>query len=115
MTKVSRGAVKVFYENHTFNQLYLCVSITEDLNLHKTIHKAKGDEFDNVLLVLNHENDLDFLINKNLYNNEEHRINYVGCSRAKNKLFISVPSLSLEIQERLSKLFNFINVTQLNT
>lgn len=110
LTRVTRGAVKEFYENHTFNQLYLCVSIPEDLSLHKTIHKAKGDEFDNVLLVLKQENDLDFLLNKNLSNNEEHRINYVGCSRAKNRLFISVPMLSEENQHILRPLFEIQNV-----
>src|SRR5690606_11482732 len=88
------GAPKTFYETYTLNQLSLCVSIPEDLSFHKTVHKAKGDEFDNVLLVLKQENDLNFLLNKNLYNNEEHRVNYVGCSRARNRLFISVPSLS---------------------
>ena len=110
MTKVTRGAVKLFYEINTFNKLYLCVSIPEDLSLHKTIHKAKGDEFDNVLLVLKQESDLDFLLNKNISNNEEHRINYVGCSRAKNRLFISVPLLSEEKKEILRPLFEIHNI-----
>jgi len=104
------GAPKTFYETYTFKQLSLCVTIPEDLSLHKTIHKAKGDEFDNVLLVLKQENDLDFLLNKNLSNNEEHRVNYVACSRAKNRLFISVPSLSEEKKEILRPLFNIRNV-----
>lgn len=104
------GAPKTFYETHTFNQLSLCVSIPEDLSFHKTIHKSKGDEFDNVLLVLKQEADMSFLLNKNLLNNEEHRINYVACSRAKDRLFISVPALSQENKERLSPLFEFQNV-----
>ena len=36
------GAIKTFYEGYTFKQLLLCVSIPEDMSLHKTIHKAKG-------------------------------------------------------------------------
>ncbi|MFC4634646.1 UvrD-helicase domain-containing protein [Dokdonia ponticola] len=106
MTKVSRGAVKVFYENHTFNQLLLCVSIPEDLSLHKTIHKSKGDEFKNVLLVLEKEDDIDLFINPDLEQNEEHRVNYVAISRAENKLFISVPVLSKNNQEMLNTLFD---------
>lgn len=110
MTKVSRGAVKVFYENYTFYQLLLCVSIPEDLSLHKTIHKAKGDEFNNVLLVLKEENDINFLIESDIINNEEHRINYVAISRAKNRLFISIPTLDDVKQETLSNDFEIENV-----
>ena len=44
---------------------------------HRTIHKAKGDEFENVLLV---PNSLDFLINPDTENDEEHRVYYVGLS-----------------------------------
>ena len=87
------GAIKEFYDGNTFSQLVLCVSIPEDISLHKTIHKAKGDEFDNVLLVLKEESDIKFLTETNLFANEEHRINYVAISRAKNRLFISVPAL----------------------
>ena len=110
MTKVTRGAVKVFYESHTLNQLLICVNIPEDLSLHKTIHKSKGDEFENVLLVLKEESDTEFLIKPDLENKEEQRINYVAVSRAQNRLFISVPSLSIEKQQALNKLFDIENV-----
>jgi DNA helicase-2/ATP-dependent DNA helicase PcrA len=53
-----------------FNKFLLCVSIPEDLSLHKTIHKSKGDEFDNVLLLLKKESDIGFLINSGFENNE---------------------------------------------
>jgi DNA helicase-2/ATP-dependent DNA helicase PcrA len=105
MTKVTGGKVKPFYKNHTFNQLFLCVSIPEDLSLHKTIHKAKGDEFENVLLVLKKESDIDFLLKPDLENNEEHRIYYVAMSRARNHLFISVPSLDINKYKLLDKHF----------
>jgi len=88
------GAAKTFYDGHTYQQMELCVKIPEDLSRDKTIHKAKGDEFNNVLLVLTEEKDLQFILNPDTENNEEHRINYVGASRAKNRLFISVPELS---------------------
>ena len=35
-----------------------------------------------------------FITNPNVNANEEHRINYVAVSRARNKLFISVPTLN---------------------
>lgn len=94
----NRGNVKPFYENHTYQQLAVCVKIIEDTSYHRTIHKAKGAEFDNVLLILNDEKDLDFIFNPNLDNNEEHRINYVAVSRAVNRLFINIPNLSSESQ-----------------
>jgi DNA helicase-2/ATP-dependent DNA helicase PcrA len=105
-SKVTGGRIRTFYENNTFNKLLLCVSIPEDLSLHKTIHKSKGNEFNNVLLVLKEENNIDFLINPDFENEEEQRINYVAVSRAKNKLFISVPTLSVDRQELLNNLFD---------
>lgn len=104
------GAIKTFYEGYTFKQLLLCVSIPEDMSLHKTIHKAKGDEFDNVLLVLREENDIIFLIQQNLLSNEEHRINYVAMSRAKNRLFISIPILSTSTQLSLNRTYDIETV-----
>ncbi len=101
------GNVKEFYEKYTFHQLSLCVSIPEDMSLHKTIHKSKGNEFDNVLLVLKEENDINFLINPNLNLDEEHRINYVAISRAKNRLFISISTLSDDKKNLLRMYFNF--------
>ncbi len=100
------GTIKSFYDSYTFKQLFLCVSIPEDMSLHKTIHKSKGDEFDNVLLVLKEEKDINFLLEQNLLSNEEHRINYVAISRAKNRLFISVPTLSATTQTSLQTYYD---------
>ena len=47
-----------------------------------------------------------FLINSDLENNEEQRINYVAVSRAQNRLFISVPTLAVATQEVLKELFD---------
>ena len=103
------GAAKTFYEGHTYQQLSLCVRIVEDTSLHKTIHKAKGDEFDNVLLILREEDDLAFLLNPDLTATkkeaEEQRIYYVAISRAKKRLFVSVPSLQASKQTILSSNF----------
>lgn len=109
LSNFKAGKIKDFYELHTFKELSLCISVPEGASLHKTIHKSKGDEFDNVLLVLKKENDLEFIYNPNLSQNEEHRINYVAISRAKNKLFISVPELDIMIQNQLKPYFNMIS------
>lgn len=101
------GAPKIFYENHTYQQLSICVKIIEDKSFHRTIHKTKGAEFDNVLLILKRENDLEFLLNPDL-DEEEHRINYVAVSRAKEQLFITVPSLSAANKVKLETLFNIM-------
>lgn len=114
ISKVTGGAIRTFYDNHTYQQLALCVTIPEDMSLHKTIHKSKGDEFDNVLLVLTAETDLSFILNPDLNANtnaaEEQRVNYVAVSRAKNRLFISVPTLSTSNHELLKTKFKIEKV-----
>ncbi|PKN33815.1 MAG: ATP-dependent helicase [Deltaproteobacteria bacterium HGW-Deltaproteobacteria-19] len=103
------GRAKTFYERHTYLQLSLCVRIVEDTSQHKTIHKAKGDEFENVLLILTEEDKLAFLLTPDLTGTnkeaEEQRINYVAISRAKKRLFISVPSLQANNKAMLSSKF----------
>lgn len=109
ISDMKSGKAKTFYETHTYQQLALCVKVPEDISQHKTIHKAKGDEFDNVLLVLKEEKDLIFLIKPDI-NIEEHRVNYVAVSRAKNRLFISVPILQIANLEYLKQKFDIINI-----
>jgi DNA helicase-2/ATP-dependent DNA helicase PcrA len=98
------GGIQDFYMNNTYKQLAVCVNIVEDNSLHRTIHKSKGDEFDNVMLVIDKEVDLSFLFSPNLDNNEDHRVFYVGMSRAKKRLFISVPTLSDSNRSKLTKM-----------
>ena len=63
-----------------------------------------------MLLVLREEKDIKFLIEQNLLSNEEHRINYVAMSRAKNRLFISVPTLSASTQVILNVTYDIQTV-----
>lgn len=106
----SRGAAKTFYEEHSYQQLALCVKIVEDTSYHKTIHKAKGDEFNNVLVILKDERDLGFLLDSKLNEMEEQRIYYVAISRAKDRLFISTPSLAEANLSQLVDMFEIIRV-----
>ena len=101
---VQRGNPKDFYSSHSYNQLAIGVNIIEDNTLHRTIHKSKGNEFDNVILVLKEESQLNFLFDPDLDKQEEHRIYYVAVSRAKKKLFISIPTLTEENRTKLKDL-----------
>ncbi|NMM38594.1 MAG: ATP-dependent helicase [Glaciimonas sp.] len=109
-SKVTAGKTKIFYEKTSYQEIALCVNIGEDLSLHKTVHKAKGDEFDNVLIVLPDSSRFDFILSPDLLSSkeksEEQRVNYVGISRAKNRLFICVPELSSEYRISLGNYFD---------
>lgn len=100
----------------------------------RTIHQAKGDEFENVLLCLFDKTDKNGKINKNLDNilkdylfesktnikedstiGEETRLLYVACSRAKKRLFINIPRLSEDSKKQLAKLDVTIEVLSEST
>jgi DNA helicase-2/ATP-dependent DNA helicase PcrA len=108
------GKIKDFYSSYTYFDISLFVKIKEDKNISKTIHKAKGDEFDNVLLLIPlkdkfvEENEYSFLLNPNL-ELEEHRIYYVAMSRARENLYISLPKLSSSNRKKI-KNFEIIDI-----
>ena len=96
LTKISGKAIKDFYVNHTYTDAALGVKYGDSNDKHKTIHKSKGEEFDNVFVILEKEEDLEFLLSPNLNGNNVHRVYYVAASRAIKRLFICVPTLSEE-------------------
>lgn len=98
------GNPKNFYNDNNYEALSLCVNIIEDTSNNITIHKSKGAEFGSVLLVLNGEEELDFITDPNLDRLEEHRLRYVAVSRAIQNLFITVPDLSTEKAELIESL-----------
>lgn len=100
LTRLSRGKSKTFCESITYNDLIQHLKLPEDTSLTRTIHKSKGAEFDSVYAYLDDESDLNCVLKPNL-DTEMHRIFYVAFSRAKNHLYISVPSLSSENEERI--------------
>jgi DNA helicase-2/ATP-dependent DNA helicase PcrA len=88
----------------------------------RTIHQAKGDEFNNVLLCLFDKTDKNGLIKKKLENiisdyilnsksnikldneiGEETRLVYVACSRARRNLIINVSHISDEHEAMMNK------------
>nr|WP_251137005.1 ATP-dependent helicase [Exiguobacterium sp. s193] len=105
-TKVSSGGISEFYEQTFYKSIALNVKIVDDTSLFRTIHKSKGDEFDNVLVILNdtnEKNNLKFLLSPDL-TNEVHRVYYVASSRAKENLFINSPKISNSEMKKLEKL-----------
>lgn len=76
----------------------------EDSSAQRTVHKAKGDEFDNVLVVFTEEKALNTLLNPNLKDNESDRVYYVAMSRARERLFLTVPSISQQMESHLKRL-----------
>lgn len=79
-----------FYLNTKYQAMAVCVAVVDEQSLSRTIHKSKGDEFDNLLVVFSKNDELEFLLTPDL-TKEEHRLRYVAISRAKNRLFINVP------------------------
>lgn len=71
-----------------------------------TIHAAKGKEFDTVLLAVNGRT-------VNIYDAEEFRVLYVGCTRAKHALTVFVPDIRTQDHSRVNILDMFIPHTQL--
>lgn len=82
----------------------MCVNHEDDDGIQRTIHKAKEDEFDNVMVCLGDEKAPDFFLQPDLLNNESHRVYYVAASRAKERLFFSIPSLSDKNRKELEKI-----------
>ncbi len=80
------------------------VRCNDEESEHLTIHKAKGLEFNNVLLIIESNKDaVNFLLNADLNaKQDDWRLYYVACSRAKHRLFISMPYLD-ETQKSLLK------------
>ncbi|MDN6731732.1 MAG: ATP-dependent helicase, partial [Atopostipes suicloacalis] len=108
-----KGKPKDFYENTMYHDLAICaVNIVEDVSKHITIHKAKGSEFENVLVIGN-KDALNLLKQPDLENNEEQRIFYVAMSRAKERLFVQFDNLRDE-DEKVIKKFYDIDIIRLN-
>lgn len=104
MATLKKGQAQTFYNSHQYSQLAMCVNHEDDDGIQRTIHKAKGDEFDNVMVCLGDEKALDFFLQPDLLNNESHRVYYVAASRAKERLFFSIPSLSNYNRKKIEKL-----------
>lgn len=102
--KITRGRVKVLYDELTYKQLVSQIKSIENGEIDfKTIHQSKGEEYDTVCVTLPSEKDgkeIDFLIKPDM-NKEAHRVYYVALSRAQNRLIIKMESISDENKMKL--------------
>lgn len=107
--KVTRGAVFDAY-NKPYRDYAKSVNYTDDRSYFMTIHKSKGLGFDNVLLVFPEKDvALKFLLQTDLHQEEDdHRLYYVACSRARNRLFINMPMLDKNEKAKLVNRFGDI-------
>lgn len=113
ITGLASGKPKRFYDQYKVKDALIEIERSEPNKIAQTIHQSKGLEYESVLLLLgstrnsedfNEEEELGFLVEPDLENNEEHRIRYVGISRAIQNLFINIPSLTSSTEEKLKKL-----------
>jgi len=112
-SKITTGKPKVFYDSKKCSDMALTVRIENDDCINRTIHKAKGDENNCVMVIVSEIDDanqgLDFILNPNIAS-ENNRVYYVALSRAGEKLFISVPKIDSKIKDKLIKAgFEIIN------
>ena len=102
LSNLRKGTIMDFYLGNAYRDMAASMKVADCNALHKTIHKAKGEEFNNVLLIAG--DDISFLTNPDIDNNATHRVYYVGMSRAKQNLFINVDSISAKEMESIRQL-----------
>ncbi|RRN66754.1 ATP-dependent helicase [Peribacillus simplex] len=114
--RISSGAVKKLYDELTYRKVVLQMKLLEDLSNFKTIHQSKGDEFENVLVIVPAKKrgvELEFLLSPNM-DSEEHRVYYVALSRAISGLYINVEKIEGKAKGALKEIgFEIIQVDEL--
>lgn len=94
ISSLRAGKAKNFYDSHTYGQIAQSISIEEDNGNQRTIHKAKGDESDNVLVLVGERFPAADFLKFDISKKESYRVYYVAMSRARKQLFINIPSVS---------------------
>jgi DNA helicase-2/ATP-dependent DNA helicase PcrA len=106
LTGVRQGQFKDFAEATRYKSLASTVRLDDDTRNVRTIHKAKGAEFENVLVYFGkkYKQQLNHILRPAENQTEEKRITYVALSRARTRLFISVPELPTNCEAQLKAL-----------
>jgi DNA helicase-2/ATP-dependent DNA helicase PcrA len=105
LKKITGGEIKKFADSVLVESLAANLNLLEEKHKIRTIHKAKGAEFEDVLLYLDEPKDLGYIIHPSINHKEdEHRIIYVALSRARNRLYISAPSLDKNQKKQIESL-----------
>lgn len=119
---------KEFYEklmDIDYSQFMRLYQVQQDNTPFSTKHNTKGDEFNNVLVIIDDNSwkqsyNFDDYFSKNLANAQRHyrtsNLFYVVCSRAKiNLALVCVSPLSNEAKSRIKEWFQEANYIEINT
>ncbi len=103
------GSPKTFYENNSVSSLLGYIRVdTKSEDTIRTIHSAKGTEFEKVLVYYDELRDFQrYVLNASEHldaDSDDARIYYVALSRAKRILFISIPNVNEEVLESIRNL-----------
>lgn len=109
MKQVKSGKFKDFAENTMYCDLAESVHLSEEYRKIRTIHKAKGVEFESVLVCLENESELNYIaypeqVCKSDKSLEDKRVVYVAMSRAKDQLVVSTPTLHSNSEQHMINL-----------
>ncbi len=104
-----RGTPKKFYEDHDVSSLLGYIRVdTKSEDTIRTIHSAKGTEFEKVLVYFGAFRDFQrYVVNAPEHldaDADDARIYYVALSRAKRILFISIPEIDTNTEEQIYNL-----------
>jgi len=108
LTTVKPGRFCEFAASTTCEMLADALRLQDETRCTRTIHQAKSAEFGNVLVCLGKKAQLDHILQpikkRSDKEAEERRIIYVALSRARDRLFISIPELLEGDEKRLEEL-----------
>ena len=104
LTGVRKGKFLTFADEAPFGGLLSSVDVAELVGDARTIHKAKGAEFDSVILRLEDPGTLQCISGNSKLKPEVRRTVYVGLSRAKDRLVVSVDSVEKKLESALGGL-----------
>jgi len=103
--KISSGKFKAFADQRTCRELVQGLRIVDDISPVRTIHKAKGCEFENVLVVFESEDELKHILESDTEaDDDDCRIYYVAFSRAESRLIVTVPGLGSDSRVSMESL-----------
>ena len=106
-TITPRLAAKSFYEGMTISDLLKFIKVdTKSEDSIRTIHSAKGTQFEHVLVHFDELKDFEkYVFDAHAYlyaDDDDARIYYVGFSRAVKSLFINIPDKRSDTIKRLN-------------
>lgn len=116
LKNVIKGEFKRIATGLPLSDLYRTLEQSDDVSKIRTIHKSKGAEFDSVLVMFDDVNDfIKYIVEPDINSKEdESRIQYVALSRAKNRLYLGIPTEKRIENKSFQPVSRFIKVNDLN-